>query len=99
MERMAYEFCEDAYYAGIVYAEVRYSPELALGSKAMKEVGPQGNVQDFRYIYLKVSLFILLCMNIWMQHYFIIQHNLNHNCCRHFWSGSSGERPALFICY
>lgn len=68
MERMAYEFCEDAYYAGIVYAEVRYSPELALGSKAMKEVGPQGNVQDFRYIYLKVSLFILRCMNIWMQH-------------------------------
>lgn len=99
MERMAYEFCEDAYYAGIVYAEVRYSPELALGSKAMKEVGPQGIVQDFRYIHLRVSLFILLCMNIWMQHYFIIQPNLNHNFCRHFWSGSSGERPAFFICY
>lgn len=48
MERMAYEFCEDAYYAGIVYAEVRYSPELALGSKAMKYVGSQGKAESLQ---------------------------------------------------
>lgn len=54
MERMAYEFCEDAYYAGIVYAEVRYSPELALGSKAMKEVGPQGKKLRFQINLLKI---------------------------------------------
>ncbi|XP_054276607.1 adenosine deaminase [Macrosteles quadrilineatus] len=40
LERVAYEFCEDEYYAGVIYAEVRYSPRLALGNKALLQLGP-----------------------------------------------------------
>ncbi|XP_054276770.1 adenosine deaminase-like [Macrosteles quadrilineatus] len=40
MERMAYEFCEDESKAGVIYAEPRYSPRIALGEKALAQLGP-----------------------------------------------------------
>lgn len=39
IERVAYEYCEDAYKNGIVYAEVRYSPHKSSGEQFYHQFG------------------------------------------------------------
>ncbi|XP_075235786.1 adenosine deaminase-like isoform X1 [Lycorma delicatula] len=39
IERVAYEYCEDAFHQGIVYAEVRYSPHKSAGIPLYNQLG------------------------------------------------------------
>lgn len=56
MERMAYEFCEDESKAGVIYAEPRYSPRIALGDKALAQLGPSGKEIAKLVLYCYISL-------------------------------------------